>query len=470
MSDRIAIAILAAGKGTRLKSARAKVLHEIGGKTLLRHVIETALGVATAKDIYVITGHQAEAVEAAVSDTGVRFVRQTEQRGTGHAVQVLRDAWKKSGHEYDSLMVLSGDVPLLKLATIKSLLEFHRREKAAMTILTALPENSTGYGRVVRVREGSSEVSAIVEQKSLTPEQLGLGEINAGIYVFATKVLFAHLDDLKTDNAHGEYYLTDMARLLVTANQRVVALATERAGDVLGANTIAEMMELDKTARLDKAKSLMASGVTIFAPETAVIDAEVEVGSDTVIEPSVQLLGKTVIGRGCRVRSFTVIEDSTLADGVEIQNSCVIEQSVIEAGATIGPFAHLRPGSQIGERAHIGNFVETKKTRMHAGAKAGHLTYLGDAEVGANANIGAGTITCNYDGTTKQRTEIGAGAFVGSNSSLVAPVTIGAGAYIAAGSVITENVPEDALALARSQQTVKPGWGAKRREKLKDKK
>jgi bifunctional UDP-N-acetylglucosamine pyrophosphorylase/glucosamine-1-phosphate N-acetyltransferase len=469
MSQRIAIAILAAGKGTRLKSARAKVLHEIGGKPLLRHVIETALGVAAPRDIYVITGHQAEAVEAAVGDTGVQFVRQTEQRGTGHAVKVLRDAWRRDGREYDSLMVLSGDVPLLKLETIKALLEFHGRERAAMSILTALPEDATGYGRVVRASAGLPEVSAIVEQKSLRPEQLGLREINAGIYVFATKALFAHLDELKTDNAHGEYYLTDMAGLLVAAGERVVALAAERAGDVLGANTIAEMMELDKTARLDKARALMAAGVTIFSPESSVIDSEVEVGADTVLEPFVQLLGKTVIGRGCRVRSCSGIEDSTLADGVEIQNSCVIEKSVIEAGATIGPFAHLRPGSRIGERAHVGNFVETKKTRMGTGAKAGHLTYLGDAEIGANVNIGAGTITCNYDGVTKQQTKIGEGAFIGSNSSLVAPVTVGAGAYVAAGSVITKNVPDDALALGRTEQTVKPGWGAKRRSKLKDK-
>ena len=472
MSQRIAIAILAAGKGTRLKSARAKVLHAIGGKPLLRHVIDTALGVVAARDVYVITGHQAEAVEAQVAETGVRFVRQAEQRGTGHAVQVLRDAWQESGatEEYGTLMVLSGDVPLLKRETIEQLLEFHRREHAAMTILTAIPGDATGYGRVVRVKEAAAEVAAIVEQKALQPEQLGLKEINAGIYVFATEPLFKHLDELKTDNAHGEYYLTDMAKLLVTAGEPVVALAAGRAGDVLGANTIAEMMELDKTARLDKARGLMAAGVTIFSPESSVIDSQVEVGADTVLEPFVQLLGKTVLGRNCRVRSYSVIEDSTLADGVEIRNSCVIEHSIIESGARIGPFAHLRPGSQIGERAHVGNFVETKATRLDAGAKAGHLSYLGDADVGANVNIGAGTITCNYDGVSKQRTVIGEGAFVGSNSSLVAPVTVGEGAYVAAGSVITKDVPAGALAIARSEQTIKPEWGTKRRAKLKDKK
>ncbi len=308
-----------------------------------------------------------------------------------------------------------------------------------------------------------------MEQKALKPEQLGLKEINAGIYVFATGPLFEHLDELKTDNAHGEYYLTDMARLLVAAGERVVALAAGRAGDVLGANTIAEMMELDKTARMDKARALMAAGVTVFSPETCVIDAEVEVGADTVLEPFVQLRGKTVVGRNCKVRSYSVIEDSVLADGVEIRNSCVIEQSVIDSGARIGPFAHLRPASHIGEHAHMGNFVETKATHMGAGAKAGHLTYLGDADVGANVNIGAGTITCNYDGVSKQRTVIGEGAFIGSNSSLVAPVTMGAGAYIAAGSVITKDVPDGALALARSQQTIKPGWAAKRQVKLKEK-
>jgi len=467
MSERFAIAILAAGKGTRLKSARAKVLHQIGGKALLRHVIDTALQVAPADDIYVIVGHQAAGVEAAVGETGVGFVLQAEQGGTGHAIQVLRDAWQSSGQQYSDLLVLSGDVPLLALSTLKELRDFHLRERAAMTILTALPEDPAGYGRILRVKPGSPEVAAIVEQKSLAPDQVQLREINSGIYAFQTQPLFAHLDEVTAANASGEYYLTDMAALLVRAGERVVALAAPRTEEVLGANTIAEMVQLDATLRADKAKALMAAGVTIFAPESCVIDAEVEVGADTILEPFVQLRGKTVVGSGCTIRSYSVVQNSKLADGVLIRNSCVLDGATVETGAQIGPFAHLRPDSHIGADARVGAFVETKATTMAAGAKANHLSYLGDAEIGAGANIGAGTITSNYDGVEKHKTVIGAGVFVGSNSALVAPVTIGEGAYVAAGSVITEDVPADALGIGRARQVNKEGWAAKRGAKKK---
>jgi bifunctional UDP-N-acetylglucosamine pyrophosphorylase/glucosamine-1-phosphate N-acetyltransferase len=467
MNKPLAIAILAAGKGTRLKSARAKVLHQIGGKALLRHVIDTALHVAAPQDIFVIVGHQAQAVQNAVGETGVQFVLQAEQRGTGHAVQVLRDAWTAQGLAYDELVVLSGDVPLLALSTLESLKAFHEQNHAAMTILTALPENPAGYGRVIRPHAGSPEVTAIVEQKALTAEQLSAPEINSGIYEFQTAPLFAHLDALKTNNAHGELYLTDIAALLVADNKKVVAVAAPRFDEVLGANTIAEMMQLDQTLRMDKAKQLMAAGVTIFAPETCVIDADVTVGADTVLEPFVQLRGKTVIGSNCLIRSYSVIQDCTLADNVLVRNSCVLQDSILESGAQIGPFAHLRPKSHIGENAHVGNFVETKAATLHAGVKAGHLSYLGDAEIGAGTNVGAGTITCNYDGVNKHRTVIGEGVFIGSDSALVAPLTIGDGAYVAAGSTITKDVPADALALGRSRQVTKAGWATERRAKQK---
>ena len=467
MSPSLAIAILAAGKGTRLKSSRAKVLHQIGGKALLRHVINTALKVVPARDIFVIVGHQAQAVEDAVSGTGVRFVLQAEQLGTGHAMQVLRDAWTAQGLAYDELIVLSGDVPLLALETLQSLNAFHEQHHAAMTILTALPANPTGYGRVLRAKAGSPEVSAIVEQKALTPEQLSAPEINSGIYCFKTAALFAHLDALNSNNAHGELYLTDIAALLVADGQKVVAIAAPRFDEVLGANTIAEMMQLDATLRMEKARSLMAAGVTIFAPETCVIDSGVTIGPDTILEPFVQLRGSTRIGSHCLIRSYSVVQNSTLADHVLIKNSCVLDGATLETGAQIGPFAHLRPLSHIGENAHVGNFVETKAATLHAGVKAGHLSYLGDAEVGAGTNIGAGTITCNYDGATKQRTTIGEGVFIGSDSALVAPVTIGDGAYVAAGSVITEDVPADALALGRSRQITKPDWVKARRSQRK---
>ncbi|MGB7190003.1 MAG: bifunctional UDP-N-acetylglucosamine diphosphorylase/glucosamine-1-phosphate N-acetyltransferase GlmU [Acidobacteriaceae bacterium] len=456
---RLAILIMAAGKGTRLKSKRAKVLHEIGGKTLLRHVIDSASQIVPPDDIFVIIGHQAAHVEAAVKGTGVNFVHQTEQRGTGHAIQTAEPAVRG----YDSLLVLSGDVPLLKPETISRLRDFHLEQRAAMTILTAAPVDPTGYGRVLRKKPESPEVTAIVEQKALTPEQESIPEINSGIYAFKAAPLFAHIHELTSGNAHGEYYLTDMAGLLVKAGERVVALEAAQPIEVLGANTIAEMMDLDRELRLQTARRLMAQGVTILRPDTTVIDAAVQVGADTIIEPFVQILGETKIGEDCRIRSYSVLENSTIGDHVTIRHGCVIADSSIDHGAMIGPYSHIRPESEIGEGAHVGNFVETKKTKLGKGSKANHLTYLGDAEIGSGTNVGAGVITCNYDGVNKHRTLIGDGVFVGSDSTLVAPLTIANGAYVAAGSCITENVPEDALALGRARQTTKEGWAALKR-------
>jgi bifunctional UDP-N-acetylglucosamine pyrophosphorylase / glucosamine-1-phosphate N-acetyltransferase len=456
---RLGILIMAAGKGTRLKSKRAKVLHEIGGRSLIGHVIAAAAQVVPPADIVTIVGHHAEAVEAAVRDTGIRFVVQAEQRGTGHAVQCAEQATR----DYDELIVLSGDVPLLRPETIVALRDFHLRERAAMTILTAAPENPFGYGRVVRPKTNAPEVSAIVEQKALTTAQEGIREINSGIYAFRRSTLYTHIGQLQADNAHQELYLTDMAGILVTARERVVAILAAEATEVLGANTIAEMMDLDRELRMATARRLMDAGVTIFRPETVVIDAAVEVGADTVIEPYVQLLGETTVGSDCRIRSHSIIENSRVGDRVLVLASCMIAQADIGRNAQLGPFAHMRPGCVIGEGAHIGNFVETKNTRMGTGSKANHLTYLGDAEIGRGVNIGAGTITCNYDGVNKHRSLIGDGVFVGSDSALVAPIVIGEGAYIAAGSCITEDVPADALALGRARQIIKPGWAKNRR-------
>jgi bifunctional UDP-N-acetylglucosamine pyrophosphorylase/glucosamine-1-phosphate N-acetyltransferase len=462
-----AVAILAAGKGTRLKSRRPKVLHAAGGKPMLLHVIQAARQALPQAEIYVIIGHEAAMVRDAAQASGVHFVEQTEQRGTGHAVQCLLAALTAAGSRAKQLVVLSGDVPAIAPETIGALVRFHEQQRAAMTILTAAPANPFGYGRVIRAADGHPEVSAIVEQKALSAAQQGAREINSGIYVFDVAALAGVIGRLTTNNAHGEYYLTDVAALLAKAGQRVVALEAKSAAEVLGANTIAELMELDSAMRLKKARELMAAGVTIYSPETVVIDNDVEVGADTVIEPSVQLLGKTRIGSNCILRSFSVIEDSTLADGVLVRQGCVLESADVGAGAKLGPYAHLRPGSKIGADAHVGNFVETKNARLGDGAKANHLSYLGDTEIGAGANIGAGTITCNFDGVNKHTTRIGAGAFVGSDSTLVAPITIGAGAYIAAGSAITEDVPDGALALGRSRQTTKPGWVATRKNKKK---
>jgi bifunctional UDP-N-acetylglucosamine pyrophosphorylase/glucosamine-1-phosphate N-acetyltransferase len=464
-----AVAILAAGKGTRLKSKRPKVLHEAGGRALLLHVIAAAKTVAAAQDIYCIVGHEAERVQAAVSSTGVRFVLQAEQRGTGHAMQVLKAWLQASGGALPAnLLVLSGDVPLIRPETLASLCELHLREQAAMTILTAVPPDPFGYGRILRSASDPIAVENIVEQKDLAPG-LVAPEINSGIYCFETAALFANLDGLTANNASGELYLTALAAALVAGGRRVVAQPAESVDEVLGANTIAEMMHLDQAMRAEAARRLMAQGVTIFRPDTCVIDAEVSVGPDTILEPYVQLLGATRIGGDCRIRSHSVIQNSVLADNVTVRNGCILDGADVGAGAVLGPYAHLRPESQIGPEAHVGNFCETKKVTLGRGSKANHLTYLGDAVIGAGANIGAGVITCNYDGVNKHTTSIGDGAFVGSDSTLVAPVTIGDGAYVAAGSCITEAVPEGALALGRSHQVTKPGWAAARRS-ARDKK
>ncbi|MGO8773265.1 MAG: bifunctional UDP-N-acetylglucosamine diphosphorylase/glucosamine-1-phosphate N-acetyltransferase GlmU [Terracidiphilus sp.] len=452
---------MAAGKGTRLNSKRPKVLHEVGGCAMLLHVIRAAETLVPAQDIFCIVGHEAARVQAAVAPTGVRFVLQEVQRGTGHAMQVLKAWLELSGGPLPKhLLVLSGDVPLIRPQTLAALCELHLQERAAMTILTALPEDPTGYGRVLRLTPGQPEVVAIVEQKSLAPAQLAAREINAGIYCFETAALFSKLDLLSNNNAHGEFYLTDVAALLVSGGQRVVALQAESVDEVLGANTIAEMMHLDATMRTETARRLMAQGVTIFRPDTCVIDAEVSVGPDTVIEPYVQLLGATRIGSECRIRSYSVVQHSILGNGVTVRNGCILDRAEVGDGAVLGPYAHLRPESRIGEQAHVGNFCETKKTTLGRGSKANHLTYLGDTVIGEGVNIGAGVITCNYDGEHKHTTTIGDKVFVGSDSTLVAPVSLGDGAYVGAGSCITQSVPAGALGIGRARQVTKEGWAA----------
>ena len=469
---RIAIAILAAGKGTRLKSKHPKVLHEIGGKPILAHVIATAEKVVPARDIFVIIGHEAERVREAVAGTGVNFVLQAEQRGTGHALMVAREAL--SG--YDRVIVLSGDAPLITAETIRKLSDFHSAQKAAMTLLSADLDNplwiwardSQQFAARGRPARGA-EVQAIVEEKSATPQQKKIREINSGFYAFAGPALYAHIDRLSTANAHGEYYLTDMAGVFHRAGKKVVAIKTSDAGEVLGSNTRAEMIMLDARLRLAKCRELLEQGVTIFYPHTCVIDSDVEVGADTVIEPFVQLLGHTKIGEDCRIRSYSVIGNSVLGDRVTVKPGTIMEDSRVGAGAVLGPYTHMRPGSEVGEGAHLGNFVETKKIKLGKGSKANHLSYLGDAEIGEGVNVGAGTITCNYDGVKKHKTVIEDGAFIGSDSTLVAPVKIGRGAYVAAASCITEDVPADALALGRARQSVKEGWARERRDAQKEK-
>jgi bifunctional UDP-N-acetylglucosamine pyrophosphorylase / glucosamine-1-phosphate N-acetyltransferase len=457
---RVAIAIMAAGKGTRLKSKHPKVLHEVGGKPILAHVISTAKRVVPAADIFVIIGHEADRVREAVGSTGVNFVLQAEQRGTGHALMMAREALS----QYDQIIVLSGDAPLISVETIKKLSDFHNAQNATMTLLSADLDNPYGYGRVIRK---GARAQGIVEEKSANPKQKRIREINSGFYVFDAAALYEHIERLSNANAHGEYYLTDMAEIFNRAGKKVAAIKTEDAGEVLGSNTRAEMMMLDARLRLAKCRELLDAGVTIFYPHTCVIDSDVEVGADTVIEPFVQLLGSTKIGGDCRIRSYSIIGNSVLSNGVTVRPGTIMEDSRVGAGAVLGPYSHLRPGTEVGEGAHVGNFVETKKVKIGKGSKANHLSYLGDAQIGAGVNIGAGTITCNYDGVNKHATVIEDGVFIGSDATLVAPIRIGQGAYVAAASCITEDVPADALALGRARQTVKEGWARRKRERRK---
>lgn len=452
---------MAAGKGTRLKSKLPKVLHEVGGKPMLAHVIAAAAKIVPPEDIYAIIGHQAMQVREAVAKTGIRFVLQEDQRGTGHALMVAREALAG----YDTVIVLSGDAPLITAQTIEGLRAFHNSQKAVMTILSARMENPTGYGRIVRDKNNGANVKAIVEEKSATPAERKLREINSGFYAFDANSLFRNIDQLTTKNPHSEYYLTDMASVFTGAKKRVVALQTDDASEILGSNTRAELADIDLLMRRSKIQKLMADGVTVFYPATCVVDNDVEIGADTVIEPFVQILGNTRVGSDCRIRSYSVIRDSEIGDGVLIRQGCILHGAKVERLAVLGPYSHLRPGSEIGESAHVGNFVETKKVRLGKESKANHLSYLGDAQIGDRVNIGAGTITCNYDGGKKNTTTINDGVFVGSHATLVAPLTIHEDSYIAAGSCITRDVPQDSLAIGRARQIIKEGWAKEKRAK-----
>jgi bifunctional UDP-N-acetylglucosamine pyrophosphorylase/glucosamine-1-phosphate N-acetyltransferase len=460
-----AIAILAAGKGTRLKSKLPKVLHQIAGRPLLGHVVRAASNIVAPADIFCIIGHEAERVRAELSPLGTQFIEQQEQRGTGHALMQCRQALAK----YDHVLVLSGDVPLIRPETIAAVRDFHIANSASMTILTAEPADPFGYGRIVRrIVNGVStdHVDSIVEQKQLTPAQEEIGEINSGIYAFNVADLFARIDQLSTDNPHGEFYLTQIAAILQHDGKPVLALRTPHASEVLGVNTRRELAQLDSILRERKTRDLMDNGVTIFKPESVIIDAGVTIGPDTIIEPFVQLLGETTIGEDCLIRSYSVLTNMQIGNGVRINQGTIADDSTVEQAAIIGPYSRLRLGSEIGPEAHVGNFVETKKTKLARGAKANHLTYLGDAEIGEHTNIGAGTITCNYDGVNKHKTVIGASAFIGSDTTLVAPVRIGSGAYIGAASCITRDVPDDSLGLTRPELLIKEGWAIGKRAKL----
>ena len=454
------IVILAAGKGTRLKSALAKVLHRAGGRSLVEHVVR-ACQPLKAREIVVVVGHQAEDVTASLAPLGVRTALQQPQRGTGHAMFVARRAIPSRAK---FAILLPGDAPLIRTETLAALARAHQESGAAATILSAELENPNGYGRIVRRDDGS--VSAIVEDSALTTEQRAIREINSSIYCFTLEKLWPILGTLKPQNVHKELYLTDAIAMLRQKGEKVQAVMAADPDEVLGCNTRADLAAVDAVLRRRKRAELMDAGVTMELPETVLIDPEVTAGADTRIEPCVQLLGRTRIGAGCTIRTGSILTDAVLEDNVLVKPYSLVTASHLSRGTQVGPFAHIRDGARLEENARVGNFVEVKKSVLGEGVKAMHLTYLGDARVGGGTNIGAGTITCNYDGVQKHPTTIGKRVFIGSDTALVAPVRVGDGAYVGAGSIITENVPADALGLARGRQVIKPGWAAARRREL----
>jgi bifunctional UDP-N-acetylglucosamine pyrophosphorylase/glucosamine-1-phosphate N-acetyltransferase len=413
--------------------------------------------------ISVIVGHQAGLVEQAVgARPGLQFAVQEPQLGTGHA---LLQAEPALAGLHGTVVLLSGDVPLLRPETLKALLQVHAGRGAAATVLTAHVDDPTGYGRIVR--DDAGRIGAIVEHKDATAAQRAIAEINSGIYAFDLAPLFGALKEVGASNAQGEYYLPDLVSIY---RSRGLVVETAAAGDpreIMGVNSRRELADVTTILRRRKNEELMESGVTIVDPAATYIGPDVTIAADTTIHPGVYLEGRTRIGSGCVIHSGVRMVDATIDDNVTVNNFCVIVESHVSRGAKVGPFAHIRPQSEVGEAAHIGNFVELKKTTLGKGSKANHLAYLGDATIGEGVNVGAGTITCNYDGVSKHPTIIDDGAFIGSDSQLIAPVRIGRGAYVAAGSSITSDVPDDALGIARGRQANVEGWAAKKRAEKK---
>ena len=454
MQEMVAV-ILAAGKGTRMKSALPKVLHAVGGRPMLRHVM-TAAEQAGAKRTIVVVGFGGDQVQAKIG-AAAEYVLQAEQLGTGHAMMQVQPVLAGfSG----TILLLCGDTPLLTDKTLLALVAAHQQSGAAATVLTAMPADATGYGRILRNESG--QVLGIVEQKDATPEQKKIGEINTGIYCFEAAPLFAALAGLTCNNAQKEYYLTDVLAILAQAGQQVGAVEVSDFQETLGINSRLQLAEAEAILRRRKLVELMDSGVTVMDPASTFVDATVSVGEDTVLYPFTWLEGETTIGRDCRIGPNSRIADSQLGDAVTLHFSYAHECKIAE-GVTVGPYVHLRPDTQLATGVKVGNFVEIKNSLVGQGSKVPHLSYIGDTDIGSGVNIGSGTITVNYDGKKKHRTHIGDDAFIGCNTNLVAPVSVGAGAYIAAGSTITKDVPDGALGVGRARQSNIAGWAEKKK-------
>ena len=453
------VVILAAGKGTRMKSAAPKVLHRAGGYSLIEHVLRAADALEPATTV-VVVGHQSERVEAALGKRlGLGFALQQPQLGTGHA---LLQAEPFLAGRSGTVVLLSGDVPLLRSDTLRGLVQTHTTRGAAATVLTARVDRPQGYGRIVREQ---GRIAAIVEDKDASPAERDIDEINSGIYAFALEPLFGALKSIGAANAQGEYYLPDLVKIYRERGLAVETVLLDDAREIMGVNSRRELADVAAILRTTKNDELMAAGVTLVDPASAWIGPDVVVGADTVIHPNVYLEGSTRVGSGCEIHAGVRIVDSTIDDGAVVNNYCVITESRLGPGALVGPFVHLRPQSVVGEAAKVGNFSELKKTTLGKGSKVNHLSYIGDTTVGEKVNIGAGTITCNYDGTHKAQTIIEDGAFIGSDTQLIAPVTVGKGAYVGSGSTIRENVPPGALAVSAGKQRNIDGWVEQKKKK-----
>lgn len=454
---KVASIILAAGKGTRMKSQLPKVLHRVCGKPMLAHVIRAANDAEVNRNVVVI-GHEADQVKETIG-SDVQWVYQMEQLGTGHAVLQA----ETSLADFDgSILVLCGDTPLITSGTVKEIIRSHLSSGNAATVLTARMEDPSGYGRVIRDKKG--QVLEIIEHKDAMPEQLKIKEVNTGIYCFQGQKLFASLKKITPSNAQGEYYLTDVLTVMRKNDERIGAVQVNDPLETMGINNRIQLAEAEKILRWRVLNQLMEDGVTIIDPQNTYIDQEAVIGSDSIIYPGTIVEGKCRLGEKCLIGPYARLKDVEGGDGVIVQNSIVLESSIGD-GVTIGPFAYIRPGTVLSNGVKVGDFVEIKKTFIGKGSKVPHLSYIGDAEIGERVNIGAGTITCNYDGITKSKTVIGNDVFVGSNTNFVAPVKIGDNATIGAGSTITKNVPDGALGLERSKQVIYDKWVTRKNKK-----
>jgi bifunctional UDP-N-acetylglucosamine pyrophosphorylase/glucosamine-1-phosphate N-acetyltransferase len=457
----LGVILLAAGQGTRMKSETPKVLHPLGGKALFLHALETARRLDPTI-VAIVVGHGAAAVQKAHPSIGVTWVTQERQLGTGHAVLCAKQAYEGFTGE---VLILSGDVPLIREQTLRAMLEHHRSRRAALTLLTAQLEEPKGYGRILR--DGAGAIAGIVEEKDATPEQRKTREVNAGIYVASAPFLFTALNGVKNHNQQGEYYLPDIVGIGLAQRQTIKTVTVEDPREMMGINSREELATMEKHLRQSINQKWMQAGVTLKDPDTTYIEESVTIGEDTVIGPNTQLCGKTVIGARCRIDGSAFLTDAVIGDEVYLRFSVVMTDCRIERGAIIGPFAHLRPGTALSANVHIGNFVETKEARLGEGTKANHLTYLGDVTIGRDTNIGAGTITCNYDGFAKYKTAIGDRVQVGSDTTLVAPISLGDDVYIATASTVRHDIPAGALVYNPREEQVREGWTEQKRRKMK---